>query len=112
MRTNSNTRGSVNGSTHGNIVVNQATQKQAEIAPLRQFPEAGFLRLKQIIGDPKKGFPPIIPVSASTWYLGVKTGRFPKGLRPMGGRVTFWAVEDVRALVKSLGISGSSADMK
>ena len=27
-----------------------------------RLPETGFLRLPQIIGDPKTGLPPIIPV--------------------------------------------------
>ena len=30
-----------------------------------QLPETGFLRINQIIGDPKKGIPPIIPIGKS-----------------------------------------------
>ena len=44
-----------------------------------QLPETGFVRLKQIIGDPTAKPPilPIIPVGKSTWWAGVASGRFP-----------------------------------
>ena len=42
-----------------------------------------FLRLKQIIGDPKAEPPiqPILPISKSSWWDGVKSGRFPKAIK-------------------------------
>ncbi|HRP25114.1 MAG TPA: AlpA family phage regulatory protein [Promineifilum sp.] len=67
---------------------------------MNQLPETGFLRLPQIIGDPAKGLPPIIPVKKSTWWQGVKTGRFPQPVK-LGPRVTAWRVEDIRALIAS-----------
>ena len=68
-----------------------------------QLPETGFLRLPQIIGDPKAEppIPPIIPVKKSCWWDGVKSGRFPKPVK-LGPRVTAWRVEDIRALIASL----------
>lgn len=67
-----------------------------------QLPETGFLRLPQIIGDPKAEppIPPIIPVKKSSWWNGVKTGRFPKPVK-LGPRITAWRVEDIRALIAS-----------
>ena len=65
------------------------------------LPETGFLRLKQIIGDKKTGIPPLIPVSAPTWFNGVKSGRFPKPIK-FGGRASFWKVEDIKALIKKM----------
>jgi prophage regulatory protein len=65
------------------------------------LPETGFLRLKQVIGDPKKGTPPLIPVSAATWWNGVKSGRFPKSVK-LGG-VTAWRVEDIRQWIEQQG---------
>ncbi len=67
-----------------------------------QLPETGFLRLPQIIGDPKAEPPilPIIPVKKSCWWDGVKTGRFPKPVK-LGPRVTAWRVEDIRRLIAS-----------
>jgi prophage regulatory protein len=62
--------------------------------------ESGFLRIKQIIGDRKDKIPAIIPVSRSTWWEGVRTGRFPKPVK-LSEKVTAWKVEDIRALLQS-----------
>jgi predicted DNA-binding transcriptional regulator AlpA len=62
------------------------------------LPETGFLRLRQIIGNRKTNTPPIVPVSASTWWLGVKQGRFPRPVK-LSNRVTVWRIEDIRALI-------------
>jgi len=69
---------------------------------MNQLPETGFLRLPQIIGDPKAEPPilPIIPVKKSCWWDGVKSGRFPKPVK-LSSRVTAWRVEDIRALIAS-----------
>ena len=69
------------------------------------LPETGFLRLRQILGDPKARppIPPLVPVARSTWWAGVKSGRFPKPVK-IGLRITAWRVEDIRALIESLGI--------
>jgi prophage regulatory protein len=68
---------------------------------MNSLPQTGFLRLPQIIGDPKATppIPPIIPVKKSCWWDGVKTGRFPKPVKL--GRCTMWRVEDIRELIKS-----------
>ncbi len=66
------------------------------------LPETGFLRLPQIIGNPKAvpPTPPLIPVKKSCWWAGVKSGKFPKPVR-LGTGVTAWRVEDIRALIAS-----------
>jgi predicted DNA-binding transcriptional regulator AlpA len=56
------------------------------------LPETGFLRLPQVLQ--------FIPVSRSTWWAGIQTGRFPKGCK-LGPRTTAWRVEDIRELMKS-----------
>lgn len=53
-----------------------------------------LLRLRQIIGP---GGP--IPVSRSTWWAGVKTGRFPAPVR-LGARAVAWRASDIAALVE------------
>ena len=65
------------------------------------LPETGFLRLPQIIGNRKANppIPAIIPVSKSTWWQGIKTGRYPKAVK-LGERCTAWRVEDIRALIE------------
>lgn len=69
---------------------------------MSKFPETGFLRLPQIIGDPlaEPPIPPVIPVKKSCWWDGVRTGRFPKPVKL--GRCTMWDVNDIRALVASV----------
>ncbi len=62
-----------------------------------QIPETGFLRLKQIVGDQEKGIPAIIPVSKSTWWSGVKSGRYPKSVK-LSDRCTAWRKADVMAI--------------
>jgi len=106
------------------------------------LPEAGFVRLSQIIGQkavtpeeaainkniadkirseypeferkgnkqldlklskvgpriPVPDTAPIIPVSKSTWWAGVKAGRYPKPVK-LSDRTTAWRVEDIRALI-------------
>lgn len=72
------------------------------ITPKYTLPETGFVRLSNIIGDPKADppIPPIIPVSKSTWWAGVKTGRYPKPAKKLGPRITVWKVSDIRALIE------------
>jgi len=63
----------------------------------------GLLRLLDIIGDPKADPPtkPIIPVSKSTWWAGVREGRFPKPVK-LGPNSTAWRVRDIKAFLDSL----------
>ena len=60
------------------------------------LPEIGFVRLAQIVG--KNG---IIPVSRSSWWNGVKSGKYPKPVK-LGEKTTVWRVEDIRALIASV----------
>ena len=57
-------------------------------------------RQKQILGDKKANPPiePIIPVSPSTWWAGIKSGIYPKGIR-LSARVTAWRGSDLRKVV-------------
>lgn len=65
------------------------------------LPETGFLRLTQIIGNPRATppVPALIPVCKSTWWNGVASGRFPKAHKLSEG-VTAWRVEDIRELIE------------
>lgn len=69
-----------------------------------RLPTIGYVRLRQIIGDPgaKPPIPPVIPVCKTTWWAGVKSGRFPKPYKPFGTlRVTCWRAEDIQALLQT-----------
>jgi len=54
------------------------------------LPETGFLRLSQVLK--------FIPVGKSTWWEGVKSGRFPKPLK-LSVKTTVWKAEDIRELI-------------
>jgi predicted DNA-binding transcriptional regulator AlpA len=59
-----------------------------------------FLRLSQIIGNPKAN-PPVlalIPVSKSTWWSEVKAGRYPAPVKLSKG-ISAWRSEDITALM-------------
>ena len=60
----------------------------------------GFLRLTQIIGDPRAEppIPAVIPISKSSWWAGCKSGRYPAPVK-LGPRTTVWKVSDIRALI-------------
>ena len=74
---------------------------------MTSLPSTGYLRLKQIVGDAKSKppTPAIIPIGKSTWWAGIQSGRFPKGVK-LGPRTTAWRVEDIRQLLQDLGTSG------
>lgn len=61
--------------------------------------ETGFLRVSQIVGNPKRGIPAIIPISRTSWWKGVKNGRFPKPIQ-LGPKTVVWRVEDIRKLIE------------
>lgn len=54
------------------------------------IPEIGFIRLPAILA--------IIPVSKSTWWAGVKSGKFPRPVK-LGKNTTAWKAEDIHALI-------------
>ena len=58
------------------------------------LPRAGLVRLASILAPEGP-----IPVGRSTWWAGVKSGRFPKPVK-LGPRTTVWRVEDIRSLIE------------
>jgi prophage regulatory protein len=76
-------------------------EKHPTVAPSERrpplLPDEGFVRLSAIVGP---GGP--IPISKSTWWAGVKTGRFPAPIK-LGRGITVWRVQDIRALIERTG---------
>jgi prophage regulatory protein len=64
--------------------------------PATDLPQGGFVRLSAILGPRGP-----LPVSRSTWWAGVKTGRFPAPVK-LGPRTTAWRVEDIRRLIEEV----------
>lgn len=56
------------------------------------FSARGYVRLPQVLK--------VIPVGKSTWWAGVKEGRFPPAVK-LGRNTTAWKVEDIELLMKS-----------
>lgn len=54
--------------------------------------ENRLLRVRQVLE--------IVPVSRSTWWLGVKNGRYPKPVKHLGPRITCWRASEVMTLVE------------
>jgi len=55
------------------------------------LPIDGYLRIGQVLK--------LVPVSRSSWYYGIKDGRFPKPHK-IGPRTSVWKVEDIRKLIE------------
>lgn len=60
-----------------------------------------LLRLNQIIGDDKKNIPPIIPISKSAWWDGIKKGKYPKPIK-LSANTTVWRSNHIKELIDSL----------
>lgn len=58
------------------------------------LPETGYLRLPVVLR--------LFPVSKSLWWQGVKDGKFPAPVK-LTERTTAWRVEDIKALLESVG---------
>jgi prophage regulatory protein len=70
------------------------TRARLEHSALAQLPMTGFVRLPYILAPVGP-----IPVSRSTWWAGVKDGRYPQPVK-LGPRITAWRVEDIRNLIE------------
>lgn len=76
------------------------------------LPAEGFVRIWDILGrKAAKGRPSVlgvIPVSRTTWYAGVKAGRFPQPLKH--GGTAMWRVDEIQALIARLRREQASSD--
>jgi predicted DNA-binding transcriptional regulator AlpA len=59
-----------------------------------RIPTTGFLRLPQVLA--------LIPVGKSSWWRGVKAGRYPKPVK-LAPRTTAWRADDIVALMEGFG---------
>lgn len=79
----------------------QQKRKPEKVTLQDPISENFLLRLKQILGDKKTGISPIIPVSKSTWWEGVASGRFPRPVR-LSARTVAWTSASIRSLIDKL----------
>ena len=76
-----------------------ATQQVSNTLPAD---DNALVRLSQIIGDRKRGICPIVPISKSAWWEGVKQGRYPAPIK-LSEKITCWRSGDIRALLQAAG---------
>ena len=57
------------------------------------LPATGYIRLPAILHH--------IPVGKTTWWEGVKSGRYPKPYK-LSERCTAWRAEEINALIQQL----------
>lgn len=74
------------------------------------LPEGGYVRLSQLVGNPKAEppIPGIIPAGRSTIWLWIKQGKFPKPLK-LGPRVTVFSVESILEFLEKLEAESRAA---
>ena len=68
--------------------------KDSKIPEIQELPQTGLLRIKQVLK--------FVPVSRSSWWAGVKSGRFPKPFK-LGKRTTVWKACEIIALINGGG---------
>jgi len=81
-----------------NLSASQLTAFYLDVAGviiMDNLPEVGFVRLTTILK--------IIPISKSTWWLGVKSGKFPSPVK-LSARIVGWKVKDIQELIKQLEV--------
>lgn len=66
---------------------------------MHELPDTGFLRLPQVLM--------LVPVSKSSWWAGVREGRYPAAVK-IGERCTAWRAEDIRDLIARLGAKAAA----
>lgn len=69
-------------------------------AHTQQLPAEGLARLPLVLAH--------IPISKSSWWAGVKSGRYPQPVK-LGPRTTAWHVEDIRKLIANAGTAANDA---
>ena len=71
-----------------------------------------FFRLPQIIGDAKANppIPALIPVSKTTWYAGINSGIFPKGIK-LSPRVGVWRESDIQNVIKNFEENNTTSNV-
>ncbi len=76
---------------------------------LAGLPATGFLRLKQLVGDPKASppVPPIVPMGRSSIWRNVKAGTFPAPVK-LGPMTTAWRAEDIHAWIDAQSKGGQA----
>jgi len=67
-----------------------------------------LLRLREIIGDPKRGRDGLVPMSRNAWWAGVRAGNYPAP-RMLNRRVARWRESEIRAFIAGTWLPAGKA---
>jgi prophage regulatory protein len=67
-----------------------------------------FLRISNILGDNRRNILPIIPISKSSWWAGVKSGKYPQPVK-LGPRTTAWRASDIQKVIDRFSSEGEDS---
>jgi prophage regulatory protein len=56
------------------------------------LPESGYVRLPQVLS--------LYPICKSSWYAGIKAGRYPAPVK-LGLRTVAWRASDIKELIEA-----------
>lgn len=79
---------------HQVVTISELVPSSVEQAQLAK--PLSLYRLKQVLAR--------IPVSKSSWFDGVKSGRYPRGYH-LGPRTTVWRSDDIDRVIQGLGVT-------
>ena len=65
-------------------------ETQTEVESSRR--RMAFLRLRQVLA--------VIPISKSSWYSGIKAGRYPKPVK-LAHRIAVWREDEIEELLRN-----------
>lgn len=66
---------------------------------MTDLPKTGFVKINQILTH--------IPVGRTTWWTGVKSGKYPTPIK-LGANTTVWKAEDIHDLIARLAQEGGA----
>lgn len=69
----------------------------------RVLPETGFVRLPTVLEH--------FPIGRSTWWAGVKSGKYPQPVK-LGPQTTAWRAEEIRQLIADHASAGMRGEEK
>ena len=60
-----------------------------------------YVRTRDICRDKTTEVDSLLPIGKTTWWDGVRTGKFPQPIK-LGPRTTVWRLEDIERIAETL----------
>ncbi len=59
-----------------------------------------LVSVSQIVRNPKSDIPALIPISRSSWFAGVKSGKYPPPDVRLGARTVCWKLSTIARFIE------------